>query len=140
MADCIFCKIVAGDVPCHRVYEDEATLAFLDVAPTNPGHTLLVPKAHYPDLLATPADVVAALVEALPRVARAVRAGSGADAFNVGINNGAAAGQVVFHTHLHVIPRFANDGYRSWGHKQYAPGEAEAVAERIRRAVGTAAA
>jgi histidine triad (HIT) family protein len=137
MNNCIFCKIIAGDVPGQRVYEDEATVAFLDAAPTNPGHTLLVPKMHYQDFLATPSEVVGALARALPRVARAVRAGSGAAGLNVGINNGAAAGQVVFHTHVHIIPRFADDGYRAWGHKRYAAGEAEAVAARIRQALAS---
>lgn len=133
MNDCIFCKIVDGEVPCHKVYEDDATLAFLDIAPINHGHTLLIPKAHYTDIITTPEEVIVSLARVLPRVAQAVKEGSKADAFNVGVNSGRAAGQIVFHTHLHIIPRFTNDGYRSWGQKQYAAGEAEAMAERIRQ-------
>ena len=135
MTDCIFCKIITGELPSERVYEDEVVLAFLDIAPVNPGHTLLIPKAHVSDLLTVdPADM-ARLVQALPKVARAVVEGTKAEGFNASFNNGAAAGQIVWHLHCHIIPRFASDGYRSWGHRAYVEGEAAAVADKIRAAL-----
>ncbi len=135
MIDCIFCKIVAGEVPADKVYEDENVVAFLDIAPVNKGHTLLIPKAHSVDLLDMPPESLQALMAVLPHVARGVLAGSGAPAFNVGLNNGGAAGQVVMHTHFHIMPRFADDGYKLWGHKDYQPGEAKELAEQIRQAL-----
>lgn len=130
--ECIFCKIIAGQVPCDNVYEDADVVAFLDIAPINPGHTLVVARQHYPDLVATPPDVAAALMRALQAIAPGLMAATGAPAFNVGINNGAAAGQLVPHVHFHLIPRPAGDGLASWPHQRYAPGEAAAWAQRIR--------
>lgn len=135
MSNCVFCKIVVGEVPADRVYEDESTLAFLDIRPVNAGHTLLVPKEHFPNLLEAPEEVLSQLIHLLPKVARAVVRGVGAPAFNVGVNNEEAAGQLVPHLHVHIIPRFADDGHRSWSQRVYKPGEAEQVAERIRRAL-----
>ena len=94
--DCIFCKIITGELPATKVYEDNDCLAFLDIYPVNPGHTLLIPKQHYDDLLSTPSEVVGKLYQAAQKVARGVMVGLGADAFNLGLNNGRAAGQVVF--------------------------------------------
>lgn len=104
--DCIFCRIVAGDIPCHRLYEDEHALAFLDVGPVSRGHCLLIPKAHaveLDDLLPGPA---AALGKAMPGLVAAVKTATGCDGLNVLQNNGAAAGQAVMHAHFHLIPRY----------------------------------
>ncbi|MEK7606395.1 MAG: HIT family protein [Patescibacteria group bacterium] len=118
MNDCIFCKIIAGEVPADKVYEDDTTIAFIDVHPINPGHTLVVPKKHYENILDTPKDVLAAMIQTAQKVAKATMAAVDAPAVNIGMNNGAEAGQVVFHSHFHVIPRFANDGYKSWERKE----------------------
>jgi histidine triad (HIT) family protein len=108
--DCIFCQIVAGDIPGRIVHETETTLAFLDANPLSRGHTLVVPKAHHETIgdmdAALAADVFAALHELTPRVEAAVDA----DGSNVAFNNGSAAGQEVPHVHGHVIPRFEGDG------------------------------
>ena len=136
MAECIFCKIIKGEMPAHRVYEDDEVLAFLDISPINQGHVLVVPKEHSDNLLETPEELVEKLAVIVGKIGKAVKASTNADGINIGINNGAAAGQVIFHTHIHVIPRFENDGYKLWGSdKQYELGEAERVAQKIREQI-----
>lgn len=136
MADCLFCKIIAGDIPAAKVYEDDKVLAFLDINPVNPGHTLVIPKEHYPRLSETPGDVAAEVMRVLPDIAKAVMAASGAPAFNVGINNGSLAGQVVEHTHFHIMPRQEGDGYDIWHGKAYENDEAmNDMANKIRSAM-----
>lgn len=130
--DCIFCKIVKGELPSYKIYEDDDVLAFLDIMPINPGHTLVIPKAHYADLFAMPEDQVSGVFSAAKKVAKAVIRGVGADAFNLGVNNGKTAGQVVFHAHIHIMPRFPDDGHKLWPGKKYGEGEAEKVREKIR--------
>lgn len=110
MADCIFCKIVAGQIPCTKVYEDAACLAFMDINPISPGHTLVVPKRHYEAITEMSADEAAALFRPIPSLAAAVKEAIGAEALNVLQNNGRAAGQAVDHLHVHLIPRWAGDG------------------------------
>ena len=109
MAETIFAKILRGEIPCHRVYEDDKVLAFLDVNPLARGHTLVIPKAPAETLDALTDDDAAAIGRVLPRIARAVLAATGARAYNVLQNNGAAAHQAVFHVHFHIIPKW-DDG------------------------------
>jgi len=132
MENCIFCKIIAGELPCSKVYEDEQVVAFLDIHPTRPGHTLVVPKVHCDDLLGCEMAVVLHMMAAVQKVAKAVVAATGAEGFNLGVNNGRAAGQIIFHLHMHVIPRHQNDGLRLWGHKDYKEGEMAVLADKIR--------
>src|SRR5512141_2260203 len=106
MNDCLFCKIIKGDVPALKVYEDEAVFAFLDIAPVNVGHTLIVPKGHYENCAETPDEAMAAIMRVVKRVGDAARKVTGAPGYNVGINCGKVAGQVIMHTHVHVMPRF----------------------------------
>jgi len=109
--DCIFCSILEGEIPSHKVYEDDETYAFLDVNPLGRGHTLVVPKQHAPSLtdLGDDGEAVFEMVRRLaPRVADAVDA----PAYNLGLNNGSEAGQEVPHVHLHIVPRFDGDGGR----------------------------
>jgi len=105
MAETVFTKILRGEIPCHRVYEDAAVLAFLDVNPLSRGHTLVIPKEPAATLDQLSDDAAAALGRVLPRIARAVLAATGARAFNVLQNNGADAHQAVFHVHVHIIPK-----------------------------------
>lgn len=107
MAETIFSKIIAGDIPCHRVYEDDQVLAFLDVNPLSPGHTLVIPKEPAATLDQLSDDAAAAVGRVLPRIARAVMAATGTEAFNVLQNNGPTAHQAVFHVHFHIIPKTA---------------------------------
>jgi histidine triad (HIT) family protein len=110
MPDCIFCKIVAGQIPCTKVYEDATCLVFMDINPISPGHTLVVPKKHYEAITEMPAEEAAALFKPIPALAAAVKAALKAEALNVLQNNGRAAGQAVDHLHVHLIPRWAGDG------------------------------
>ncbi len=129
----IFDKIIAREVPAEIVYENEAVLAFLDISPNNPGHTLVIPKTPCMNLLDISPESWAAVMEAVhmlaPRIMRAV----GAAGLNVMMNNGEAAGQLVPHAHVHLIPRFAGDGYQHWPGHPYAAGEMARVGEAIRK-------
>ena len=108
MSETIFTRIIRGDIPSHRVYEDEKVFAFLDIAPLSPGHTLVVPKEPAATLDALSEDSAAALGRVLPRIARAVMAVTGTRDYNVLQNNGASAHQAVAHVHFHVIPKPGN--------------------------------
>jgi len=110
MPDCIFCKIIAGQIPCTKVYEDATCLVFMDINPISPGHTLVVPKKHYEAIMEMTADEAAVLFASIPALAAAVKAALKAEALNVLQNNGRAAGQAVDHLHVHLIPRWAGDG------------------------------
>jgi histidine triad (HIT) family protein len=108
MADTIFGKIIRGEVPCHRVYEDERVLSFLDVFPLSRGHTLVIPKEPAVTLEELSDESAAAIGRVLPRLCRAVLAATGAGAYNVLQNNGAAAHQAVLHVHFHIIPKYGD--------------------------------
>lgn len=108
MSDTIFHQILSGDIPCHKVYEDEHVLAFLDVFPLARGHTLVIPKQYAATLDKLSDEASAAIGRVLPRLSRAVMAATGASDFNILQNNGAAAHQAVFYVHFHIIPRFAD--------------------------------
>ncbi|NOY79689.1 MAG: HIT family protein [Kiritimatiellaeota bacterium] len=110
MANCVFCKIVAGEIPADKLYEDNCVLAFLDIAPINKGHTLVVPREHFFGITAVPAEIQARMMQVGARLGAALLRAVGADGFNLILSNGACAGQVVQHVHLHVIPRFPDDG------------------------------
>ena len=112
--DCIFCKIIAGDIPADKVYEDSDWLAVLDINPVNLGHTLLLPKEHYRNLFDLPTELLTKLGPVLQKLARAIKESTGADGLNLGWNNEPAAGQIVFHSHVHLIPRFDGDGFTHW--------------------------
>jgi histidine triad (HIT) family protein len=136
MSDCIFCKIVAGQIPCTKVYEDASCLAFMDINPVSPGHALIIPKKHYEAIREMPADEVAALFRPVPGLAAAVQAGMQAQGLNVLQNNGRIAGQAVDHLHVHLIPRWAEDGlgYR-WPAKKADFEELKKQAEAIKVAM-----
>jgi len=111
-ADCIFCKIVAGELPAHIVDSDERTLAFMDIAPATRGHALVIPRAHSTDLLSVPDDDLRASIQAAQRLAGRAIERLGADGVNLLNACGAAAWQSVFHFHIHVIPRYRDDPLR----------------------------
>ncbi len=108
MPDTIFTRIIAGEIPCHRVYEDEKVLAFLDIGPLSTGHTLVIPKESAETLDQLSDDSAAALGRVLPRLSRAVLRVTGARDFNVLQNNGGSAHQAVMHVHFHIIPKFSD--------------------------------
>jgi histidine triad (HIT) family protein len=109
MTDCIFCKIVAGDIPSYKVYEDDHALAFLDLTQTTKGHTLVVPKTHVRNVLEMDASQAGDLFSRVPEIARHLVDKLGAKGMNILQNNEEIAGQSVFHAHVHLIPRYAAD-------------------------------
>ena len=133
MTDCVFCKIADGQIPASTVYEDEDCVAFMDIGQVNPGHVLVAAKRHAQDLYALDDAQAAAVARGVARVARAIRAAFAPEGLSVYQANGAAAGQTVFHYHVHLVPRFANDAMRFTWPVQNPPREAlEEHAARIR--------
>ncbi|MEA3459078.1 MAG: HIT family protein [Chloroflexota bacterium] len=110
--DCIFCAIAAGRAPAEVVFEDEETMAFMDIHPANPGHTLVVPKRHISNIYKLDEETAAAVMRTTVRVARAIRAALEPDGMNLLQANGRTAGQSVFHFHVHIVPRWHGDGLR----------------------------
>ncbi|MBW6461847.1 MAG: HIT family protein [DPANN group archaeon] len=108
--DCIFCKIISGDIPAKIVYEDATSIAFLDITPCAKGHTVVIPKKHYDTFQDIDENAVRDLFTSVKMVAKAVEKGTGADGSNIGLNNKKAAGQEVPHIHIHIIPRYEGDG------------------------------
>jgi histidine triad (HIT) family protein len=135
---CVFCRIVKGEIPCAKIYEDDEVLAFLDLAPVRPGHSLVIPKKHYDNLLDTPESFGPCLLSALAGVGAALMKAAGAQGFNVLQNNFPASGQAVFHAHWHVIPRVEGDGLSLWPQGAYADARAmrdmaAAIAAHVKR-------
>lgn len=108
--ECLFCKIAMGEIPSQKIYEDGEHMAFLDINPRNPGHTLVMPKKHYETILEMPDHEVAELFKLVKRMSIAVKRGMKADGISIGQSNERAAGQVIPHVHFHVIPRFLSEG------------------------------
>jgi len=135
MRDCIFCRIVAGRAPVAKVLETPRVLAFLDIAPIHYGHTLVIPKEHYENFLDLPDELWMEMGQVSRRVAQALRQSFFARGINLGMNNFDAAGQVVFHAHLHVIPRFLSDGLQLFPQGTYPPGDLERVGQQLRQGV-----
>jgi histidine triad (HIT) family protein len=132
--DCIFCKIVAGEIPSTRVHEDDRTVAFMDVNPGARGHLLVVPIAHAADIHDIGDDDLAAVARSVRTMAGRLRDGLGADGVNVIQNNGRAAWQTVFHYHVHVLPRYADDPIRlPWTPAPGDPDEIQAAAAELTR-------
>jgi histidine triad (HIT) family protein len=129
---CLFCKIVRGEIPSAKVLETDHAIAFLDIHPVIRGHVLLVPKAHHATLAELPDDLAAEAGRLVPRLARAIRAATGADGLNLIINNGRAAGQTIDHGHWHLIPRFVDDPVNwPWPHDDYPGDELDQFRTRI---------
>jgi histidine triad (HIT) family protein len=133
MADCLFCQIAAGEIPADKLYEDESVLAFMDIRPVARGHALVIPKLHSEDLLSTDDRVLQNFLPQVKKVAGAVMRAVKADGVNITTNHGRAAGQVVFHLHFHIIPRFAADGLRAWPHHDSEPKTRAELAAEIRK-------
>jgi histidine triad (HIT) family protein len=132
--DCVFCKMVAGQIPVIKIYEDEVVLSFLDIGPISDGHTLVIPKQHFETLHACPSELLGQVCSRLSRIAGAVAAGMNSEGYNVLCNNGRVAGQVVGHLHFHIIPRNASDGlFNRWPSYKYQQGRAEAIVAGIRK-------
>jgi histidine triad (HIT) family protein len=135
MSDCIFCKIVAGEMPALKILEDKDFLAFIDIRPVHLGHTLVIPKKHCENILDFPKADESDLLEFVKKVARAVVKGTGAHGFNLSMNNGEAAGQAVFHAHFHIIPRFYKDNLSNWPHERPAQAQLNDIHKKIKNAL-----
>ena len=135
--DCVFCKILKGELPCSKVYEDDMVLAFLDIAPYNPGHTVIIPKEHQVSSTVLPEEYLCAIVKIAPRIGAALMRATGAEGFNIVQNNGRVAGQAVPHVHFHVIPRFADDKvvFSGSGAKYSGPEEMNELAAKVKGAI-----
>ena len=140
MPDCLFCKIGNGAIPSTKVYEDKKYAAFLDLFPAVKGHTLVIPKAHYQNILEIPPKELEGLIGAVQRVAAAVEKGVAASGFTVTQANNASAGQSIPHIHFHIIPRYKGDGMKFkadinwWQHTKYNNNqEMEIYADKIRK-------
>lgn len=134
MEDCIFCKIVKGEIASTKLYEDDNVLGFLDIAPASKGHTLVITKKHYETLLDVPADELAALVKAVQSIAKAVQQATGAAGFNILQSNNKVAGQVIAHVHFHIIPRNEGDGLSfAWQHGKPEAEELQQLAAEIKK-------
>lgn len=135
MDDCVFCKIIRGEVPTEKVYEDEKTLAFLNILPNSLGHTLVIPKDHFENIYETPDEVISNLAVITKKISIAVKKAVQAEGINIISNNEPAAGQVVFHTHTHIIPRYKGDGYEHWLGKKRNPEEMLSTGNKIRKEI-----
>lgn len=132
-ADCVFCKMVAGEIPVAKIYEDDAVLAFLDIGPLSDGHTLVIPKQHFDKLHDCPGEILSDIGRCLGKIAKAVTEAMDADGYNILCNNGRAAGQVVNHLHFHIICRNAGDGvFNRWPAFKYPEGKIAELAAKIR--------
>ena len=133
--DCIFCRIAAGKIPCRKVHEDDDTLTFMDIQPASPGHALVIPKAHAANLMEIADADLSAATRAVQRVARAVRKALAPDGIRIVQTNGKAAGQTVFHYHVHIIPMQEGQKVGTHGRVPADPEELKALAARIRDAL-----
>jgi histidine triad (HIT) family protein len=133
----IFSRIARGEASAAKVYEDEHTLAFMDINPAGPGHVLVICKEEYADIFSIPPDVLVRVTHTVQRIALALRTALRPDGLNIIQNNGASAGQSVFHYHVHLIPRWEGDGVvRQWLPRRSDPSELRSLADRIRQALG----
>lgn len=130
--DCLFCKIIAGEVPSEKVYEDEDTLAFMDIYPVNPGHTLVVPKKHFANFEEIPEEELAKVIATVKKVGTSIKKGLGVEGYNVTENNDPVAGQVIPHIHFHIIPRSEGDGVELWPGTPYQEGKAQEILSKIK--------
>lgn len=130
--NCLFCKIIRGEIPCAALLDTPEVLAFLDIGPVRPGHALVIPKRHAATLFDLPSSTAEVLFAAMQRVGKGVMQATGATGLNVLQNNFAASGQMVAHVHWHLIPRAEGDGLELWKQGSYAGmEEMQALAERI---------
>jgi histidine triad (HIT) family protein len=132
MNDCVFCRIVANEIPCYKVYEDASVLAFFDIAPVSPGHTVIIPKRHFANLEEVPESELSALIIAVKKVGRLLKDKLRILGYNISENNDSVAGQIVPHLHFHLVPRRNGDNLKLWPGGKYGPGEAEDLLARLR--------
>jgi len=129
--ECIFCKIIAGDIPSYKVYEDKKVMAFFDILPISHGHTIIVPKKHEADIEDLTDDDLCAMALAMKKIGKAVMEGLGVKGYSVFLDNKSAANQHVPHVHFHLVPRAEGDGLERWPQSGYGEDEAEFCLKKI---------
>ena len=128
----MFLKVIAGEIPSEKIYEDDKTYAFLDINPNNPGHTLVIPKNYSKDIYDISQEDWRAVMGTVRMLAPVIKEALGAEGINIIMNNDEPAGQIVPHTHVHIIPRYKTDGFKHWKGSPYQDGEKERIGEQIR--------
>lgn len=129
---CIFCKIIKGELPSNKIYENDKILAFLDIGPVNKGHTLVIPKEHYETIYDVPEELLKEMIVIVKKITIAVKKAVNADGINLGQSNETAAGQAVPHLHFHIMPRLKDDGFHHWPQGTYKDGEMKEYMEKIK--------
>ena len=129
--NCLFCKIIAGEVPADKVYEDDDFIAFQALYQVSPGHTLIVPKIHSEDIINMKTELGTPLFQLIQKIGVTTMKALGATGFNTGINTKSSAGQVIFHTHIHIIPRYDNDKMKSWPEQETTADDRALFAQKI---------
>jgi len=136
LKNCIFCKIAKKEIPGAIVYEDDKFIAFLDINPVNKGHALIIPKKHYPDITNLPDELNHEFMNIIKKIGIAVKEAMNCEGFNIIINTGKTAGQVIFHVHCHIIPRVEDDGFEHWKGSPYENNqEVELYQDKISRLI-----
>lgn len=134
--NCIFCKIIGNEISSVSLYEDGDFKVIMDISPAAKGHAVLIPKKHFANLYEMDKNTASKVFVVVAKVAKAMKEELNCDGLNILQNNGEAAGQTVFHFHIHLIPRYRNDSIQiTWTHDSYGEGEAEAIAEAIRKKI-----
>ncbi len=134
MDNCLFCKIIEGKIPSpNKIYEDKEIIALLDIEPVSSGHTVVIPKKHSENILDTNDNLLKHTILVVKKLANKIKDAVEADGINIHINNYLDAGQVIFHPHIHIIPRFKEDGLRLWDGKKYKEGEMEEIVKKIKK-------
>jgi len=131
MENCVFCRIIKGEIPCYKIYEDDKVLSFLDIKPVNPGHALVLPKIHVATLEEIGADDLKVLILTVKKVGKLLKDKLGVAGYNVILNNDPAAGQEIPHLHFHLVPRRFDDGLKLFSQRAYNEGEAEEILRKI---------
>ena len=131
MEDCIFCKIIKGKISSIKIYEDEYAVAIMTLQPNTEGHALIIPKEHHTNILEEKTETGEKLLKIIQKIGKAQKEGLGAEGVNIIINTGEAAGQAIMHTHIHLIPRYKNDGLKHWPEKKISEEEKVIIAEKI---------
>ena len=132
MTECIFCKIVKGEIPSTKIFETDTVLVFLDIFPVNKGHCLVIPKSHHEIFTDIPDTLLSDMMKSAKKAAGSIMRSLDADGYNLMMNNHAPAGQVVMHAHIHIVPRFKGDGLKHWPGRKYGPGEEEKISSALR--------
>lgn len=133
--ECTFCKVISGEIPSYKLYENDEILAFLNIFPVNSGHALVIPKDHIENIYGLPDETLCRVIIAVKKVAIALKHALDADGINLEMNNESAAGQEIDHAHIHVIPRFKDDGLKHWPFKPAEKGELESIKAKIQKAL-----